>query len=104
MSNFSERLKEARKQLKLNQSAFGALAGVSTETQLNYEKGTRKPDSDYLAALGVAGVDLAYLFTGVRSAPATLTADEAMLLQHYQQADEEARAALRTLAARVARA
>jgi DNA-binding XRE family transcriptional regulator len=37
MSNFCERLKEVRKHLKLNQGAFGALAGVSAETQLNYE-------------------------------------------------------------------
>ncbi|KEH11372.1 XRE family transcriptional regulator [Delftia sp. 670] len=187
MSNFCERLKEARKHLKLNQGAFGALAGVSAETQLNYEKGSRKPDSSYLEAVAAHGVDVAYLLTGLRSldpcaaphpnpgqtlaerlqqerkrleltvgqladksgvdrlallkfeegefAPdakalqqlhavgvdvgyvllslraggggveaGALPSDAQALLQHYQQADEEAQAALRTLAARVARA
>jgi|GEM_PF-494470 transcriptional regulator with XRE-family HTH domain len=67
MSNFCERLKEVRKHLKLNQGAFGALAGVSAETQLNYEKGSRKPDSSYLEAVAAHGVDVAYLLTGLRS-------------------------------------
>ncbi len=67
MSNFCERLKEARKHLKMNQGAFGALAGVSAETQLNYEKGVRRPDSAYLEAVAAHGVDVAYLLTGLRS-------------------------------------
>ena len=192
MSNFFERLIVERKRLGLNQEAFAALAGISKFTQLNYEKGTRKPDSDYLAALGEQGVDIPFLLTGTRSfdpsarpvglepAGETIAArlqqerkrlgltigqladkagvdrlalmkfeegefapdakalqqlhavgvdvgyvllslragaaggdagavgsdssDTRELLQHYRQADEEARAALRTLAARVARA
>lgn len=189
MSNFFERLIVERKRLGLNQEDFGALAGISKFTQLNYEKGTRKPDSDYLAALGSEGVDIPFLLTGTRSfdpsvrpaglepagetiaqrlqqerkrldltigqlaeksgvdrlallkfeegefAPdakalqqlhavgvdvgyvllslraggggveaGALPSDAQALLQHYQQADEEAQAALRTLAARVARA
>lgn len=67
MSNFYERLAVERKRLGLNQEDFGALAGISKFTQLNYEKGTRKPDSDYLAALGSAGVDIPFLLTGTRS-------------------------------------
>lgn len=190
MLDFSARLKEERKRLGLNQETFGTVAGVSQMSQLNYEKGARKPDADYLMAIAKHGVDVAYLLTGLRSfdpcatehaqpAP-TLAArlqqerkrlqmtvgqladkagvdrlalmkfedgefapdakalqqlhgvgvdvgyvllslragaaggdagavgsdssDTRELLQHYQQADEEARAALRTLAARVARA
>ena len=67
MSNFFERLIVERKRLGLNQEAFAALAGISKFTQLNYEKGTRKPDSDYLAALGNQGVDIPFLLTGTRS-------------------------------------
>lgn len=67
MSNFFERLIVERKRLGLNQEDFGALAGISKFTQLNYEKGTRKPDSDYLAALGSEGVDIPFLLTGTRS-------------------------------------
>lgn len=182
MSNFCERLKEVRKHLKLNQGAFGALAGVSAETQLNYEKGSRKPDSSYLEAVAAHGVDVAYLLTGLRSldpcaaphpnpgqtlaerlqqerkrleltvgqladksgvdrlvllkfeegefspdakalqqlhavgvdvgyvllsmragAAASISSESQQLLQHYEKAPEEAQAALRTLAAMVAR-
>lgn len=67
MDNFSERLLSERKRLGLNQEGFGALAGVSKITQLNYEKGLRKPDSDYLEALVRSGVDVNFLLTGLRS-------------------------------------
>lgn len=51
----------------MNQEEFGSLMGVGKHSQLNYEKGSRKPDSDYLAAAQTHGVDLVYLFTGSRS-------------------------------------
>ena len=66
-STFFERLGEERKRLGLKQEEFGTLMGVGKHSQLNYEKGSRKPDSDYLAAAQAHGVDLVYLFTGSRS-------------------------------------
>jgi transcriptional regulator with XRE-family HTH domain len=66
-STFFERLIEERKRLGMNQEEFGSLMGVGKHSQLNYEKGSRKPDSDYLAAAQTHGVDLVYLFTGSRS-------------------------------------
>lgn len=67
MFDFSSRLAEERKRLGLNQEDLGALAGVSKMSQLNYEKGVRKPDTDYLIALAAHGVDASYLLTGLRS-------------------------------------
>lgn len=62
-----ERLKEARDALKLNQTAFAALAGTSRQTQSNYEKGERMPDAIYLATIAHVGVDVQYVLTGVRA-------------------------------------
>ncbi|WP_422086370.1 helix-turn-helix domain-containing protein [Variovorax sp.] len=130
MSKFFERLREERKRLGLNQTDFSAFAGVSTETQSNYERGSRKPDSEYLEAIALHGVDVGYLLTGVRSgavdarlanngattvkykktgmhdggppiaaerAARYLTADQEALLDNYKAADEQGRAAARTV-------
>ncbi len=66
MSKFGDRLKEERKRLGLNQTDFAAFAGVTTETQSNYERGSRKPDSEYLEAIAMHDVDVAYVLTGHR--------------------------------------
>lgn len=67
MLEFSKRLREERKRLKLNQNDFGALSGVTLDTQSNYETGKRNPDSAYLSAIAKHGVDVGYILTGVRS-------------------------------------
>ncbi|MFG0678589.1 XRE family transcriptional regulator [Delftia sp. WSY_7] len=66
-STFFARLRDERRRLELNQSEFGSIGGVTKETQSNYETGARKPNSDYLEALSTHGVDVGFLFTGVRS-------------------------------------
>ncbi len=68
MSDFGNRLREERSRLKLNQVEFGELGGVSKNAQLNYEKGERSPDADYLMALIPHGIDVHYLLTGERAA------------------------------------
>lgn len=67
MTIFCERLREERKRLKLNQKEFCDISGVGQAVQSNYENGKRKPDSDYLTAIANAGVDISYLFTGIRT-------------------------------------
>ncbi|AEF91378.1 putative phage repressor [Delftia sp. Cs1-4] len=67
MSVFSDRLREERKRLGMTQTEFAALGNVTVDSQGNYERGARKPDSDYLAAVLAEGIDVGYLFTGVRS-------------------------------------
>lgn len=62
-----DRLKEERERLKLNQTEFAELGGVGKQAQLNYEKGTRSPDGQYLENIAKAGCDVKYIVTGVRS-------------------------------------
>ena len=100
MTDFCTRLKEERKRLGLNQSAFGAIAGVSKDAQLNYESGSRTPDATYLQAIAGAGVDALYLLTGSATprSGVALTTDAAALLESYEQASPAGRAALQAVA------
>lgn len=86
MSFFYERLRDARKKLGLSQEEFGVIAGVKKRAQQNYEKGDRKPDSDYLAEIAKHGVDIGFLITGIESnpIPSTLPADEQLLVDSYR--------------------
>lgn len=67
MSNFPERLKEERVRLGMSQEAFGEVGGVQKGAQHNYEHGRRKPDSEYLEKIQKIGVDIGYLFCGIRN-------------------------------------
>jgi len=67
MVSFSERLKEERLKLDLNQTDFGDLGGVTKKTQMLYEAGERSPDARYLQLVAAAGVDVQYVLTGIRS-------------------------------------
>lgn len=93
MSNFCERLLELREKTGLNQTQFAVLGGVKKETQLNYEKGLRKPDSDYLCALSEKGIDVTYLITGLINTNA-LTPEESLILNGYRALDARGRAAV----------
>ena len=86
MLNFFERLREIRKGMNLTQADFGALAGVTVTAQLNYEKGTRNPDTAYLERLAAHGVDVVYLLTGERipRGASALSEAEAALLARYR--------------------
>lgn len=65
MKTLGERLREIRKKMKMNQDAFAALGGVARNAQINYEKGNRTPDSNYLASLAKHGIDVAYVVSGL---------------------------------------
>ncbi|WP_136064337.1 helix-turn-helix domain-containing protein [Modicisalibacter radicis] len=92
MSGIGDRLLEERKRLKLSQTALGEIGGVHSNAQRNYEKGTRSPDAAYLSAVAAKGVDVLYVLTGRRSATdASLTTDEAALLDNYRKTPQERR-------------
>lgn len=93
MSDFSVRLKEERKRLRLNQAQFAMLGGVKKGAQFNYENGSRAPDSDYLMAITAAGVDTYYLLSGVLLI-AGLSAEEAELFANFRRLDPRGRARL----------
>jgi transcriptional regulator with XRE-family HTH domain len=91
LSSFSQRLKAERQRLGMNQTTFASLGNVSKDAQLNYENGSRRPDSSYLEAVAVHGVDVLYLLTG-QSSSATLAGDEQVLLAGYRGLDPKGRA------------
>jgi len=103
-TNFGDRLREERNRLGLTQTALGAIGGVRQQAQYLYEKGERKPDSDYLAAVAAAGVDVLYVLTGQRPPPpaptpngtrhSLLSADESRMLDIYRNGSDEGRAIL----------
>ncbi len=67
MKGIGVRLRQERNRLKLSQSALGAIGGVETNAQGNYENGTRSPKADYLLRIAEAGVDLNFVMSGNRS-------------------------------------
>lgn len=85
MATFGDRLREERIRVGLNQIDFGALGSVTKSTQINYEKGERSPDADYLMKLIPHGVDVVYLLTGERAQfdAAKLTPDQLRLISDF---------------------
>lgn len=61
-NEFASRLKEERRRLNLNQTAFGNACGVGISSQSLYEKGERFPNVDYLLLAAELGVNISYLF------------------------------------------
>ena len=67
MTRIGEWLREERNRLRLSQSALGAIGGVETNAQGNYESGSRSPKASYLEKIATAGVDISYVVTGYRT-------------------------------------
>jgi transcriptional regulator with XRE-family HTH domain len=67
ISTFPERLLIERKRIGLSQEEFGKLGNVSKTAQYLYESGRNWPTLEYLEALRVSGVDVAYIASGVRA-------------------------------------
>jgi transcriptional regulator with XRE-family HTH domain len=96
MDEFGERLKRERARLGLNQSEFAALGAVKQRAQYQYEKGMRRPNSDYLSAITAAGVDAHYLLTGEKASRLE-NEDEQRVVAGLRELDAGKRAALLTL-------
>lgn len=87
MMSFGARLVEERKRFGLNQADFGALADCARNTQANYERDERHPDSKYLSLLAAKGVDVLYVLTGRRTPDVgDITDDEIELINLYRSA------------------
>jgi transcriptional regulator with XRE-family HTH domain len=63
---FGDCIRHERLRLKLNQSSFAELGGVSKATQVAYESNATEPNLTYLWRLGEAGVDATWVLTGRR--------------------------------------
>lgn len=66
MSKFGDRLKEERVRLGLSQAAFAEKCAIHRNTQIKYESGERFPDLQYLESIEGIGVDVQFLYGGVR--------------------------------------
>lgn len=99
------RLRAERERLKLSQSEFSKLAGVSLRTEQDWERGVSSVRADSLSILAPHGVDVLYVLTGQRLQPveSTLTPEERALLDNYQHSDEEARRSARLVLNALAR-
>lgn len=64
LESFSIRLREIRIEMKLNQTQFGELGGVSLSAQACYENGMRYPNIYYLGKLASNSIDVDYIITG----------------------------------------
>ena len=101
--NISDRLRDERERLGLNQVEFGSIGGVKKLAQINYEKGERHPDSAYLAAIAAAGADVLYILTGQRAGgasapppPRAVSEGDRILLDNFHAAPAQVQAGVKT--------
>lgn len=87
MLDFSERLKLEREKTGYSAEEFGILGGVGKASQYNYEKGSRKPDIEYLANIAKVGCDIQYIVTGIVS-DKNLEREEIELLTLFRSANK----------------
>lgn len=95
-----DRLREERDRLSLTQDELGQIGGVNRNSQGKYEKGERNPDSAYLEAVAVAGVDVLYVLTGKRQPieATALTPEEQEVVTYFRGLSEKSKdASLRML-------
>lgn len=101
MDTVGERLREERIRIGLSQEELAAVGGLRKLAQLNYEAGTRSPDSAYLLAIESAGVDIVYVLTGRRvvtdSSAVILDDDEREVLRKYRLLNEAGKGAVEAL-------
>lgn len=96
-SLFSVRLKNERIRLGLTQAEIASKCNVSREMWGKYERGVALAGSEVLFSLVAIGVDVGYLFSGVRSA-GEITKEEASLIDDFRHMNEQGKAAVTTSA------
>jgi transcriptional regulator with XRE-family HTH domain len=67
MTTFGTRLRIERESKKMTQPELAKIGGVRKNAQLLYEKDSSPPNVTYLMKIAQAGIDLHFLFYGVRS-------------------------------------
>ena len=75
-SGLGLRLREERKRLGKTQAEFAAAGGVGRLSQIQYENESTAPTTRYLFGISNVGVDLTYLFLGIRLRTAPLTTEQ----------------------------
>lgn len=99
-SLFSVRLKSECTRLGLTQAEIASKCNVSREMWGKYERGVALAGSEVLFSLSEIGVDIGFLFSGVRSVPLT----ETTLLEDYRESNEQGKEAIEKTASALAEA
>lgn len=91
IGDISLRLREERKRLGLNQSAFADAMSITLTSYVRYEQGKRSIPSDKLLLLELSGADAAFILTGKRAHPEEGFIEQrfARLKQSQQQVIQE---------------
>lgn len=99
--SISDRLKEERERIGLNQADFAARGGASKHSQLDWEKGRATPNCAFMEAVAELGVDVRYVITGRRdyTPPPPLSVDDQRVLQLFKLASPGVRRAALALLA-----
>lgn len=94
------RLKDERARLRMSQTDFASAAGVSKNTQINYEKDERSPDAAYLVAVAAVGVDVNFVLFGkpMPVADESLNQAEAEVLGYYRGMSDYNKESVRRMA------
>lgn len=73
--DLGKRLRAERRRLGYSQSGFAEAVGVSKNSQLNYEIGSRHADTAYLTRAAEVGMDIHYVLSGIPTPHEYLTLD-----------------------------
>lgn len=95
--DISERFREERERLGHSQRTVAELLGASLNTVNNWERGMSACSAEAVSRFGDHGADVLYILTGQHMPKATLSAEEASLLDNYNNSDEKGKAAARAV-------
>ncbi|MEG0936553.1 MAG: helix-turn-helix transcriptional regulator [Comamonas sp.] len=88
----SQRIQEERKRLGLTQEAAAERMGSTKRSLINWEGGAALPGAEALSRFAEIGADVLYILTG-RLDQASLSSDEALVIQMYRSATPPVKAA-----------
>lgn len=97
--NFSLRLKEERKRLKLTQKQFADIIECSATSIVMYEKEQTIPQVTFLEKIAPLGFDVQYILTGVHSGVIenTYSKEEQEIIKLYRNANESIKIATKAV-------
>lgn len=94
----AQRLTDERNRLGMTQREMADFGGKPMRTYQDWEIGKSTPSAEFLTVMACAGLDVAYVLTGVRATSANaLTVEETTLVDNYRAATDGGRAAARAV-------
>lgn len=89
-AEIGERLRKERTRLNQNTRGMAELGCVTPELQNEYERGIKKPPSDYLNWISKAGAEIFYILTGeLPPGDSSLKQAEQELINNYRRCSPE---------------